>query len=324
MRRRLFLIGLAACLCLAVASVLVVHHVRSIAVGVDSPQLIRIDAGMGSGHIAQKLHQSGAIPHGLYFRALVRLMGVQNRLQWGEYSLEPGQSLRSFVDTLVAGNRFQRRFALPEGEWAPALRRRLADDVYLSGDIPPLEGRMVLPETYIYEWGDTRATLVTRMEQAFAEVASELWARRGGDLGTASLKEAVVLASIIEKETGIAGERAVISAVFHNRLQRGMRLQSDPTVIFAVSGGEGLDRPLSKADLRVDNPYNTYRVAGLPPGPIAYPGRAALEAALNPSADDYLYFVADGQGGHRFANTLEEHNRNVRAYRAYQDQDAKP
>ena len=179
----------------------------------------------------------------------------------------------------------------------------------------------LLPETYLYTWGEARAALVERMRRAMRQILDTLWPDRAPDLAIASKHDALVLASIVEKETAVAAERPMISAGFQNRLRKGMKLQSDPTVMFALTHGAGrLDRKLSHADLETDSPYNTYRVTGLPPGPIGNPGRASIEAALHPAESDALYFVADGTGGHVFAKTLAEHNRNVARWRKIEEQ----
>jgi len=279
-------------------------------------QLVRIPAGFGSSRIADLLHEIGVLDSPVIFKVLIRLRGVQNRLQWGEYALSTDMTADDFIDSLVEGRRHRRSFVLPEGLWTADLQQRLLDEEALIGPVPDLADIMVLPDTYDFEWGDTRATLITRMTRNFQNTTDMLWQQRGGGLAVTDVESAVILASIIEKETGRAGERDVISAVFHNRLSRSIRLQSDPTVIFALTSGGPLDRTLTRTDLRRDHPYNTYTRRGLPPGPICYPGKQALVAAMTPAASDYLYFVADAKGGHRFAKTLEDHNKNVRAYRA--------
>ena len=187
----------------------------------------------------------------------------------------------------------------------------------------PDEG-WLLPETYHYAFGDSRAGIIQRMRDSMAELLSKAWAERDGGLPLADQREALILASVVEKETGIAAERPRVARVFINRLKLGMRLQSDPTVAFGVVGGHApLDRPLTRADLEKPTPYNTYVIKGLPPGAIANPGRAAIEAVLHPAPGDELYFVADGSGGHAFARSLKEHNANVAKWRRFQREQAK-
>jgi UPF0755 protein len=186
--------------------------------------------------------------------------------------------------------------------------------------VKPAEGAL-LPETYNYSWGDSRDAMVRRMMRAMDQTLADLWSKRPANSPMASPQEAVIVASIVERETGVASERPLVASVVVNRLKRSMRLQSDPTVAYGVALGEGLpgtilSRPLTRDDLQRPTPYNTYVNAGLPPTPIANPGRAAIRAALEPADSDYLYFVANGSGGHAFARTLGEHNRNVARWRA--------
>ncbi len=218
-----------------------------------------------------------------------------------------------------------RNFTIPEGLTAPQVVALLAAAEGLDGEPPPLdkigEGTL-LPETYQYVRGDRRVDIVGRMRKAMAETLDELWRKRSADASPlATPRDAVILASIVERETALSEERPRIAAVFLNRLRRGMRLQSDPTVVYGLSNGTGtIGRPLTRADLAVDHPYNTYIHGGLPPGPIANPGRDSLAAVLQPAKSKDLYFVADGTGGHAFARTLDEHNRNVARWRRIQRQ----
>jgi UPF0755 protein len=223
------------------------------------------------------------------------------------------------LSLLREGRTVVRHLTIPEGLTTVEILALLDDAPGLSGDrSPPAEGTL-LPETYNYSWGDSRAGMMARMQKAMAETLAKLWASRAAGLPLATPEAAVTLASLVEKETALAAERPRVAGVFVNRLRLGMRLQSDPTVVYALTAGKGpLGRELTRADLEVPSPYNTYRIDGLPPGPIANPGRAAIAAALQPLASRELYFVADGSGGHAFASTLEEHNRNVTRWRKLQ------
>jgi len=223
---------------------------------------------------------------------------------------------------LIQGDTVARRLTLAEGLTNHEILRVVSEAEALVGPVPKIgrEGTL-LPETYHYAYGDTREAVIGRMQQAMRELVDDLWPHRAPDLPFDTAEQAVVLASIVEKETAIAEERARVAGVFVNRLRRGMRLQSDPTVVFAVTNGAGpLGRRLTREDLSTDSPFNTYRIKGLPPAPIANPGRASLEAVLRPAATDDLYFVADGNGGHAFAKTLKEHQENVRRWRQIRDE----
>jgi UPF0755 protein len=280
--------------------------------------------GSGLNAIAAVLHQEGVVAHPQLFALYVRLAGDADALRAGEYRFPAGISAAEVTRQLVEGRTYKRRLTVPEGLPTERVLALIAAAPALQGDVPRTiaEGTL-LPETYQYEWGDTRAALVARMQRAHADLVASLWGARDPSLPLQSVDQAVILASIVERETGVATERARIAAVFHNRLRMGMRLQSDPTVEYGLKlRGRADGVALTRDDLEADHPYNTYRIRGLPPGPIANPGRAALEAALNPLTTNELYFVADGTGGHAFAVTLEEHNRNVARYRASRDERA--
>ncbi len=276
-----------------------------------------VERGASLTAIAENLQSGGVIDDAFLFRLSARLYRVSRSLKAGEYAFPARVSMDGVIDILVSGETVIRQFTVPEGLTSAEVMTLIAGVEGLVGELDgvPTEGSL-LPETYNYAWADARPDIVGRMEKAMADTLAELWPTRAEGLPIDTPAEAVILASIVEKETGVAEERALVAGVFINRLKRGMRLQSDPTVVYALTGGTGpLDRALRSRDLRVDNPYNTYGNAGLPPGPIANPGRAALEAVLNPAETDYLYFVADGTGGHAFAKTLAEHNRNVAKWR---------
>ena len=285
---------------------------------VRSERTVVLPQGLGAWDIAERLAEAGVIDDPTLFVAGLWLEDRQHALKAGEYVFEPLIAPRGVMEKLVAGDTVVRRLTIVEGMTGAEIVAALSAAPGLTGDIAtlPAEGSL-LPETYHYGLGDSRAALVERMQRGMARLVDELWSARDAAAGLDDARQAVVLASVVEKETAVAEERPLVAAVFLNRLRRGMRLQSDPTVIYALTGGEGpLGRPLTRADLRVDSPYNTYRYGGLPPGPIANPGRAALAAVLHPAETPALYFVADGSGGHAFAETLAEHNRNVARWRA--------
>ena len=240
----------------------------------------------------------------------------QGSLHAGELEFPAGASLRQVLGVLRTARPVQHRVTIPEGWTAAQIALLLDRAPALDGDpVLPPEGA-VLPETYAYERGTTRVALVERGTRAMERALDRAWANRSPDLPLATPQEALVLASIVERETGKAEERPHVAAVFLNRLRRGMKLQSDPTVAYGASGGLGtLDHGLTRRELERDDPYNTYRIAGLPPGPISTPGLAALRAVTDPMLSDDLYFVADGSGGHVFARTQDEHLRNVARWR---------
>jgi UPF0755 protein len=285
--------------------------------------VVLIDRGLGVRAIADRLAAAEVIDEPLVFAAGVRVYGEGRPLRAGEYEFAAHLSMRDVMEKMIAGDTLVHRLTIPEGRTSTEIVALVAAADALEGPVPesiPTDGTL-LPETYFYSRGDTRAQLLERMGKAMRTALDELWAGRAEDLPLQTPEEAVILASIVEKETGVASERPRVASVFYNRLALGMPLQSDPTVIYALTGGDGpLDRALTRADLQVASPFNTYQNAGLPPGPIANPGRASLQAVLNPVSTKYLYFVADGSGGHAFAETLEEHNRNVAAWRRLQQQ----
>jgi len=282
-------------------------------------KVVFIAPGTGVRAMADQLKAEGVIEEPYAFLAAVKLWDIPGKLQAGEYEMTQAIPLRRVIGKLATGDVFARQITIPEGLWSSEIVALINAADAMTGTIttPPPEGS-VLPETYAYIRNDDRNKVLQEAQRAMTRTLDALWEKRAGDLPLKSKEEALVLASIVEKETGIASERTRIAGVFMNRLRKNMMLQSDPTVIYSVTrGASRLDRVLY-SHLETESPFNTYRVTGLPPTPIANPGRAAIEATLNPEVNDYLYFVADGTGGHVFAKTLDEHNANVVKWRAVQ------
>jgi UPF0755 protein len=284
----------------------------------SAPLTVVLPRGHGVEGVAHTLEESGVIRDARLFVAGVAFRGGRRPLKAGEYAFPVAISAADVMRLLQEGRTVVRRLTVPEGLTTAQVLALIQGTDALDGPLPtprPGEGDL-LPETYNYSYGDTRAAMVERLRRAMSTTLAETWAKRAPGLPLAAPRDAVTLASLVEKETAIDSERPRVAAVFLNRLKRGMRLQADPTVIYGL--GEGASRELTRADLDRSQPYNTYVNLGLPPGPIANPGRAALVAATHPADTDALYFVADGTGGHAFASTLEEHNRNVARWRRLQ------
>ncbi|MFP4252195.1 MAG: endolytic transglycosylase MltG [Guyparkeria sp.] len=300
---------------------------------VDSTTTVTVESGQSMPSIAASIHE---VQPGIPARAIdwtARFRGQARSIQAGEYEVRPDERLASLLDRMVAGDVIEYRLTIPEGVTAqvfldrlaeaPRIRRTLdeltAETVLDELDLPVdhLEG-WLFPDTYRYTAGTTDRALIRRAFTQMREVVDAAWAARADDLPLETPYEALILASVIEKETGLSGERDEVAGVFVNRLERGMRLQTDPTVIYGM--GEEYDGRLFSRHLREDTPYNTYTRDGLPPTPIALPSIASINAATRPAETDALYFVADGTGGHAFSRTLEEHNRAVARWRVFQQQ----
>lgn len=283
-----------------------------------NPVIVLVEKGSGISDIATQLRYSQVISDVNIFTAGVWIEGETRSLKAGEYKFLPGISPRKVMNNLLKGNVIEHTITFPEGITSAAIITQMKSTNTLIGEVKTLPNQgSLLPETYSYRHGYSRGLLIKRMKIAMEVLLDELWSKRVKDLPFDNPMQALILASIVEMETGIASERAIIAGVFINRLKLGMPLQSDPTVIYAITEGKRiLGRKLLRSDLNIDSPFNTYRKRGLPPEPITNPGREALFATLNPAITDAIYFVADGSGGHAFSTNLNEHRRNVARWRA--------
>lgn len=260
---------------------------------------------------AATLEEAGAIESASAFLNYARVFGSDAPIKPGEYEIKKGMSAGDVLGLLQAGKTLQRFVTVVPGMPSIVVQERLQAAPFLTGDVEvPAEGS-VLPDSYAYTRGEKRSAVLKRMQQAMSRTLAELWANRSANTVARTPEQAIILAGIVEKETGKPSERRTVAGVYSNRLKTGMRLQADPTVIYPVTKGKPLGRRILRSELTADNGYNTYARAGLPIGPITNPGKAAIEAVLNPAPTRYLYFVADGTGGHVFAETLAEHNANV-------------
>src|SRR5438094_3041660 len=286
-------------------------------------KVVNIPARAGKGDIAETLQREGVIDvNRWFFIGGVFALRASSDLKPGEYSFQKNASLRDVIATIVEGKVVQHAVTIPEGLTSEQIVARLTDNDIFSGAVRemPREGTL-LPETYKFPRGTTREQVIQRMQQTQKRVLAEIWERRNPDVPVKSPEQLATLASIIEKETGRADERSRVAAVFTNRLRQRIKLQSDPTIIYGLVGGRGtLGRPIKRSEITQPSPYNTYVIEGLPPGPIANPGRASLEATANPARTRDLYFVADGTGGHAFTETYDLHQKNVARLRAMEKQ----
>ena len=282
----------------------------------DKPLAVVVPEGASLARAANELQKAGAIRSASRFRLYARLFGEGGAIKAGEYDVPAGASASEVYALLQDGKVRQRMVVVPEGYPSALVHDALMRADGLTGEVPvPAEGS-ILPDSYAFQRGDTRAAVVTRMQAAMDRYLADAWANRKPNIAVSTPEQAIILASIVEKETGKPSERRMVAAVYGNRLRIGMPLQADPTVIYPITKGRPLGRRILRSELHAKNGYNTYASAGLPVGPIANPGRASIDAVLNPASSPALYFVADGTGGHVFANTLPEHNANVEKWYA--------
>ncbi|MBL8697367.1 MAG: endolytic transglycosylase MltG [Alphaproteobacteria bacterium] len=287
------------------------------------PIAVVVPKGAGLEEIAVRLADAGLIVEPRIFAIGTTIDGLSRRFKFGEFEFPAHVSARGAAEVIAAGKTIQRRLTVPEGLTVKQVLTLLERAEGLDGAATaPPEGSL-LPDTWFYSWGDSREKFVERQRQAMSRVLQELWRQRSPGLPLKTPQEALILASIVEKETGVAAERTRVAAVYVNRLKRGMRLQADPTVVYGLNDGAGpLDRPISRSDLENPHAWNTYVNDGLPPTPIANPGRASIEAVMKPAQTEELYFVADGTGGHVFSRNINDHNRAVERLRNLERQRA--
>ena len=285
------------------------------------PHTVMIQEGATMGWVARRLADEGAIPGtAKTYYLMARLFGSRDPIQAGEFQIPKGMGGAAVLDLLQHGKPVLRLLTVTEGMPALIVGEKLSANSYLSGPTPSIEEGTLLPDSYGYQRGETRDALVKTMQAAMTKTLSELWSKRSDACPVTTPQQAIILASIVEKETGKPSERPMIAGVYCNRLRIGMKLDADPTVIYPVTKGKPLGRRILRSELASDNGYNTYRKSGLPEGPIANPGKASIEAVLHPAQTQALYFVADGSGGHVFANTLKEHDLNVAKWYAIRRQ----
>ncbi len=281
-------------------------------------KVVMIPKGASTPEVTELLTREGVIESPQLFEAYALLNRRRGQLKAGEFLFRAHVDVEDAIDTLIQGKAILHSITAPEGLTSEQIVQRLRDSDVLVGDVNevPREGTL-LPDTYKVERGTARQQIISLMQAAQRQALAQAWNKRAPDLGIKTPQELVILASIVEKETGLGIERPRVASVFVNRLSRRMKLQSDPTIVYGIVGGKGtLGRGITRAEIERATPYNTYVIEGLPPGPIANPGRAALEAAASPVKTKDLYFVADGTGGHTFAETYDQHLRNVARWRA--------
>ena len=329
-----FFSGLASLLMIALTIVLVGAFIfiaeTSRAGPATQETIVEIERGAGASAIGHTLEREGVVRNALVFRLASEAFARGKHLKAGEYAIPEGASVRDVVTMIADGRAVQHAVTIPEGYTIAAALRVIADADFLTGDMPepPAEGS-ILPETYYVQRGATRAEVLQQMIDAHDEAVTEIWEGRDENLPVRTPEEMVILASIVERETGVAEERPMVAAAFTNRLRRGMRLESDPTIIYGVckqlpqrcrngrliNERTGAIRTIRESEIAMDTGYNTYQIDRLPPTPIANPGRASMEAVTHPADSNVIFFVADGSGGHAFAETNAEHEANVRAWR---------
>jgi UPF0755 protein len=280
------------------------------------PVAVVVPEGASLSRAAEAMEKAGALSSSESFLFQAKLFGGGAAIHAGEYQVPAKASPSDILALMQSGKTLQRFVTIPEGMPSVLVRDRLMAATTLTGNVPVPEEGSVLPDSYSYQRGETRAAVLKRMQDAMTKELDRLWAKRQPHSVVKDKREAIILASVVEKETGKPSERPMVAGVYSNRIRIGMKLDADPTVIYPITKGRPLGRRILRSELQANNGYNTYAMAGLPAGPIANPGRESIAAVLNPAKTEALYFVADGTGGHIFANTLAEHNANVQKWYA--------
>lgn len=284
----------------------------------DTPFVVSSGSTLTS--VATKLEEKGVIGSADAFLLRAKILGSSDPVQAGEFLLPAGASPATILSKLQSGDVIRRFVTIPEGIPSIMVQERLMAEPLLTGEVAvPAEGS-VLPDTYDFERGESRAAVLQRMQTAMGKTLAELWDKRAPGIAVKTPKEAVILASIVEKETGVASERRMVAGLYSNRVKSGMLLQADPTIIYPITKGKPLGRRILQSEISAVNGYNTYTMVGLPVGPITNPGRESIAAVLNPAKTSALFMVADGKGGHEFGDTLEQHNANVEKWYALRRQ----
>ena len=312
--KRLLVIGAAA---VAVAALVAIFLLWWSPGPKPGPHDIIVEEGSTVSSVARRLEKDGAIPGtARTFYAMARVFGSGDPIQAGEFEIPKGMSAAGILDLLQHGKPLQRLITVTEGMPSIIVSEKLASNRFLTGPLPDIAEGSLLPDSYSYQRGEQRSAVVNRMQAAMKKAVAALWPKRTQACPLATPEDAVTLASIVEKETGKAAERPLIAGVYCNRLRIGMKLDADPTVIYPITKGKPLGRRIKESELHSSDPYNTYTQPGLPPGPIANPGKESIAAVLHPAQTKALYFVADGTGGHAFAETLEQQDANVKRWYA--------
>ncbi|MCB2047356.1 MAG: endolytic transglycosylase MltG [Novosphingobium sp.] len=274
----------------------------------EKDRTFMVRTGDSLGAVASRMEEEGIISSARAFTLRARVFGGGSPIKAGEFLIPAGASPSRILSIIQSDDVIRRLVTIPEGMPSIMVRDRLMAQPHLTGDIPvPAEGS-ILPDSYDFERGETREAVLRRMQTAMTATLAEAWAKRGPNIAVKTPQEALVLASIVEKETGKPSERRMVAGLYSNRLKKGMLLQADPTIIYPITQGKPLGRRIRQSEIQAVNGYNTYTMTGLPEGPITNPGKASIEAVLNPATTGALYMVADGSGGHQFSVTLEQHN----------------